>query len=128
MPAFGWAFFILIGCIVNPSQFPKMHLDWFHFSIDKVAHFFLFGIFSLFINAAIASKQKPKKWYVIGAVISAIYGVLIEELQGSFFIYRTYEFDDMVANCIGAFTLSLIAFALDTFFRKAIAKFWFYRN
>jgi VanZ family protein len=126
IPALGWSFFILIGCIVNPSQFPKMHLDWFHFSIDKIAHFFLFGIFALFINAGWVIKQKPKKWYVLGAIISAIYGLLIEQLQGSFFIYRTYEFGDMVANCIGAFSLSLIAFALDTFFRKVVAKFWFF--
>lgn len=123
-PAIVWAFFILVGCIVNVSQFPKVHLNWFSFGIDKLAHFVLFGTQALLLNIAWVHLQKNKIWYGLGAIISAVYGVLIEQLQGSFFIYRTYELEDMYANCLGAFCYSLGLFVFDKYFKMAVAKFW----
>lgn len=127
-PAVVWAFFILVGCIMNVSQFPKLYLNWFSFGIDKLAHFVLFGTQALLLNIAWVHYQKNKFWYLIGAIISAVYGILIEQLQGTFFIYRTYELEDMYANCLGAFCYSLVLFVFDPLFKKAVSMFWPSRN
>ncbi len=101
--AFGWALIILFLCGINGSSLPKIDFN-FTFGIDKLAHIFLFGMEAwLLFKASIKSAKKTVLQYALqAAAISSLYGVLIEILQGTIFVQRTFDFEDMLANAIGA--------------------------
>ncbi len=99
-----WALFVLFLCGINGSNLPDLHFD-FVLGIDKIAHMLLFGIQAWFILKA-SYKNKYKSYInfaFTAAIISSLYGVLIEVLQGLLFINRTFDYADMLANAIGAF-------------------------
>lgn len=71
-------------------------------SSDKIGHIILFTILVVLWTAFVFMKVKKvgmKVWWVlIGAFI---YGIVIEALQGLFFISRTADIWDVVANSAG---------------------------
>lgn len=97
-----WALLILGLCGMNGNNIPQISFD---FGIDKIAHFILFGSQSWLILTGIkAHTQKPLSWNQLhlAVVFSIVYGVLIEILQATIFINRTFDFADMLADAIGA--------------------------
>ncbi|MDP1726119.1 MAG: VanZ family protein [Bacteroidota bacterium] len=99
-----WALFVLFLCGINGSNLPDLHFD-FVLGIDKIAHMFLFGLQAWFILKA-SYKNHDKSYFVYAVtatVISSLYGILIEVLQGVLFINRTFDYADMLANAMGAF-------------------------
>ncbi len=104
-----WAVCILILCIMNPSKLPSIRVNW-DIGPDKFAHFTLFAIMSLSLIVGIQKLEWKKKYYLYAGLISSIYGVIIEIIQGSFFVYRSFDYVDMIANAIGAISLSIILF------------------
>ena len=98
-----WALFVLYLCGMNGSNIPKIKFD-FVFGIDKLAHFALFGILAwLLIKASIKYHTRYEFKFIIQAVIiSAVFGVFIEILQGTIFVNRSFDYEDMIADGIGA--------------------------
>ena len=88
-----WAFLILGACGINGKSLPTISFD---FGIDKVVHFVLFGVLALLIYLP------QRKNLVLGIVLSASYGVIIEYLQMTVFVNRSFDYADMLADAIGA--------------------------
>ncbi len=88
-----WAFLILVACGMNGNSLPKLSFD---FGIDKIVHFFLFFIQAMLIYLP----NKKQLWVAI--LLSSCYGALIELLQMTVFINRSFDFADMLADVIGA--------------------------
>ena len=112
-----WALFALFLCGVNGSSLPKISFDLFE--IDKPAHMALFGIQAWIIyyegvwKAKVAEKEKVWKVSLQAFLWSALYGALIEGLQMTVFVGRSFDWADMLADAIGALTV----FVLYTWFR-----------
>lgn len=112
-----WALFALFLCGVNGSSLPKISFDLFE--IDKLAHMALFGIQAWIIyyegvwKAKVAEKEKVWKVTLQAFFWSALYGALIEGLQMTVFVGRSFDWADMLADAIGALTV----FVLYTWFR-----------
>lgn len=71
--------------------------------IDKLAHFIVFFVLSLFLFADIR-KNNPfslKKTALLVFFVNFFYGLMIEVLQLFFILYRSAEFLDLVANTLG---------------------------
>lgn len=109
-----WAAFILILCGIPGNQINKVKIiDIPHF--DKIVHLsFYFTFTLLLISENNPQKQNRKiaiKAIFIAAIISMIYGVLIEILQKTLFTNRGAEIWDVVANAFG-FILAALSYRL----------------
>lgn len=100
IPALLWLVFIT-GLSVLPSvPLPKFDL----FSPDKLGHAAAYGLLVWLIlwgwhKAKRTITRSTAAWV---ALFATGYGVLMEFVQGAFIPGRFYEYDDMIANAIGA--------------------------
>jgi glycopeptide antibiotics resistance protein len=104
-PAFLWAAVILILCALPGSSFPKLtFLDWLR--PDKVVHLIMFGALCFLLIKGFTQQNTfhPLSLYpkMYAALLSIIYGIVIELLQEYIFIWRSGEFFDVVADAFGA--------------------------
>lgn len=105
LPSIAWAIFILILCGIPPQ-----HVDGFSFweilNPDKIFHFGVFALLSLFLIVGFKRQYSFPKLRcnaVLSAVLtSSIYGVLIELTQILFFHGREGDWLDILANTLGA--------------------------
>ena len=104
-----WAVCILILCIMNPSKLPSIRVNW-DIGPDKFAHFTMFAVMSLSLIIGLQKLEWKKKYYLYAGLISSIYGVIIEIIHGAFLIYRSFDYADMLANTIGAISISILFF------------------
>ena len=100
---------------VSPGlPMPKVNL----ISSDKIGHLFAYGTLTLLLFLGYRAKYGIAANRKAGLVLfgfSAVYGVLMEWVQGTFFPYRFFEVADMLANAAGA----LLVFAFFTWrYRK----------
>ena len=86
-------------------------VDWLPFG-DKIGHFFLFGILTMFLNIALKYKQ-IKHWIKLplGTVIVSIL-VLIEELSQAFIPNRTLDIADLVADALGILVFTYLSYLI----------------
>jgi VanZ family protein len=104
-----WAVCIWILCIMNTSKLPKIQIDW-GIGPDKIVHFFLFGTMSLSLIIGIKKLNLNRNYFWVAGLSSTLYGIIIEYIQGAFFVYRSFDYADMVANGIGAILVTIILF------------------
>jgi len=74
---------------------------------DKVAHFFLFGIFSFLLILFLRDSFKKKKLFVVGVISATTYSIVIEFMQ----VYipgRSASELDLFAGIFGSFCFSFI--------------------
>ena len=101
--AYLWAIIATGLCGTNGKSLP--HFDFSSLiRIDKIAHLFLFGTETYLI--AIASKKNNKnishfKIIFPAFIIGTIFGIMIEILQATVFVNRSFDYLDMLANTIG---------------------------
>lgn len=113
LPAAVW---LLI--ITYLSVTPSLHLPRFELiSADKLGHAAAYALLAGLILWAIIrergrSANNPEQRVVF--LIAGGYGIFMEWVQGTFFPYRSFEYDDMIANAAGAF-LAIMTYRL---FRK----------
>ena len=93
---------------------PQFEID-FILGIDKFAHMILFGIqaWLLVLAYRYQNKYPMLRFAFQAAIFSTIYGAVIEVLQATIFINRSFDYADMLANASGAFLcipLSIIFF------------------
>lgn len=85
-----------------PGQRIPGIFDWSElFSPDKIAHFGAYAFFAVLLSFSIGGAS-PGKRAATAATASALFGALMEVLQGISGTGREYDPVDMVANLIGA--------------------------
>lgn len=69
-------------------------LEW-----DKVGHFGVYAVecFLLLLGFYRAGRRRP----LFAILIALLFGLTLEVLQYSFFPYRHFEWDDLLANTLG---------------------------
>lgn len=75
--------------------------------VDKLAHFFVFMVLSIFLFADIKKDNKNisnTKALLLVFLISLFYGIIIEILQSVLTINRSAELLDILANMLGVLT------------------------
>ncbi len=99
-PALGWLAAITLLSTKASVPLPSFHL----FQADKLGHAAAYGLLTWLTLWGLAHRPAgPNRLDGAGAfVFAAAYGVLMEFVQYAFFPGRFYEYDDMLANAIGA--------------------------
>jgi VanZ family protein len=111
-----YALFLLVVSLLPGRNIPSIP-NWFSlFSPDKVAHFGAYGLFALLLSAAF-SESRIKRAIPYAVSVAAIYGIVMEILQGMSGTGRQFDLVDMVANFLGAI-LGGLAYYLFTLLRK----------
>lgn len=81
---------------------------------DKIAHGIMFGGFVAMMLLDWQRKHHWKRvWWsraLVCAVLSSLLGILIEFAQANMGLGRSFEFDDMIADTIGAFIIAVFWF------------------
>lgn len=85
---------------------------------DKVFHFGAHTILVLLLFCSFY-KLKLLRALILAAIISIIYGIIIEVLQGSLTASRQFDVFDIIANCSGM----LIAVVILRIYSKTIVKY-----
>ena len=104
IPAFLWALLILYFSTKGKINLPESWWDFF--SMDKIGHFGIYGIFTFLLLRGFVSpsSQWKEKGVLMALSISILYGIGMEVMQYAFFPGRYFEYLDIIANIIGSFT------------------------
>lgn len=99
-PAFAWAIITLVLTLMPGKDLPDVHF----FQVDKVAHFFIFGVLMILTSWGLKKTTgmhgAPVHPLLTAALLSIGFGILIEFLQ-RFVPGRSFSIADMLANSIG---------------------------
>jgi VanZ family protein len=104
-----WIAIIAIACLMPSDNLSSMSFFSKIPYFDKMVHFFMYFIFSLFLMSGF-SRQYGKtsaKAYVFSFIIAFSLGVAIELIQEK--VGRSYDVYDMAANTLGII-VSLLLF------------------
>lgn len=93
-----WTAFIASSCLLPPSLFKPFTFQSL-FGLYKLIHLVLYFVF-VQLWALNLKKINWKNKLVI-LLIGITYGILIEFMQSTMNIGRSYEIDDMIANTLG---------------------------
>jgi VanZ family protein len=115
--ALAWTVLMLYVCLIKSSDVPSINIV----GIDKVIHILLHLVFTFFWgitmlkNGKLTSFSKVMK---VAFLLSFVFGLLIEFMQGYFTTTRSADVTDVLANLLG----TLLAIALLYQFRKKIVS------
>jgi VanZ family protein len=99
--AIAYALLLAVVSLMPGPRIPAI-FDWSElFSPDKAAHFVAYALFGVLLAAALPAGPRLKR-VALAVLGAALYGVLLEVLQGIMGIGRHFDPVDMVANLIGA--------------------------
>lgn len=87
---------IAVLSLVNIKSLPKLGSSF----DDKIFHALAYGVLALLWYSTL-NRLKIAKPIFITALVSIIYGIILEVLQGQLTIVRSLEMLDVLANCIG---------------------------
>lgn len=104
-PAIGWFVLSFILLTLPGSAFPKE--TWLSkLQFDKFVHIFLFAVLVWFFCRAQYRRGKSgrsfKYAFVTIALLSILYGVVMEFVQKYFVANRSFDIGDIIADAIGA--------------------------
>lgn len=107
MPALAWAIFIMVLCTTTTSNGSFVNQELFGIETDKWGHAFIFAVLVFFIMLGLIKTWRFSfllvKIRIIAVIIAILYGVLVELVQHNFTVDRSGEFNDLIADIIGAF-------------------------
>ncbi len=88
--------------------------SWYSFQhADKIVHFIMYLTLSVIILSDYNKKNRPTIIkYIMVFVFAAIYGGIIEILQGTIFETRSADIYDFAVNMVGAISGCIIFFPL----------------
>ena len=93
--------FLLAGTITFCSGYAAVHLENDWLAPDKVGHFALYGA----LATALVRVERLRRWVLLGGwwaiLLASAYG-LGDEFRQSFTIVRLFEWDDWIADTLGA--------------------------
>lgn len=107
LPAALWLAIITYLSVTPNVQLPR--LEWF--SADKLAHAAAYAMLTGLLLWGFRRKESrsPNRGEMfLSFGLAAGYGAFMEWIQGTFFPYRFFEYDDMLANAAGAFLVVMI--------------------
>lgn len=80
---------------------------------DKIGHFFLFGILTLIANFAFKLRKVKvlASELYLGAILVFLFA-FFEELSQTFFANRTLDASDLLFDCFGIITFSIVTLCL----------------
>ena len=96
--AIAWTALIASSCLIPASAFKAFTFDSI-FQLDKILHLTLYYVF--IVLWSLASKVITVRQKYVLLIVGIAYGVLIEVLQATMSLGRSYELDDIIANTIG---------------------------
>lgn len=98
-----WVLLIFAGCLLPPSDLPSTSLFSKIPYFDKIVHFFIYFIFTLFLLAGFNRWHTVLKFksILISFAIAFLCGLSVEVLQEVMNIGRTGDSFDMLANTGG---------------------------
>lgn len=102
-----WTLIIIVLLCIPGNKIPGEGLFGIE-HLDKIVHFFLFGLLILFwgiriwTGAASRHRWKEKMFFLL--VIILLFGVAMEFVQFYFIPYRSFDRWDIVADSVGALT------------------------
>ena len=104
LPAIFWALIILLLCGIPGNKIPELtFLEWLN--PDKFVHLILFGVLCILLLKGFErqnySRALNKNAIFLALTLCIIYGCIIEILQEYFFINRSGDVRDAVANLFG---------------------------
>lgn len=110
IPAFAWSLMVTLLLCIPGQEFPKitwLGKIWF----DKWVHIILFLALVIFWCRAFSKKDPGKLKSIFGSValLSILYGIMMEFVQHFFIPFRSFEFLDIVADSLGSFTGYLLS-------------------
>lgn len=119
LPAIVGLVIFTVTCLISSNDVPDLPkiVAW-----DKIVHFGMF-----FLLSAVAlfdyfrlhqGKPKMSRWIFWGFVLPVIYGGIIELMQKYFFVSRSAEWGDFIADILGSGTALIIALFLYNKFRS----------
>lgn len=105
-PATLWAVFILILTGMPGNYIPHIKNFWEWLSIDKLVHFFIFGVLVFLIlygfREQYFNSTKRYLFGIISVLITSLYGMITEILQHFVFTGRSGNRFDFYADATGA--------------------------
>ena len=110
-PAFyGWLLLITVLSLMSFPDDPDGGLDIPH--MDKAVHFLFYFVAvilgSLYLREASKKTISLHKALIISFLIAVIYGMILEVFQSALTDYRSGEYEDILANSIGAMAAVLV--------------------
>lgn len=99
----GYTILLSVLSFAHLTDVPKLNTGY----DDKIAHFVLYAGLCLFWFMSLHT-LKSKSSLVLASLLSIVFGLVIEILQGIVSIHRTTEVFDLVANCLGVLTMAFI--------------------
>ena len=118
-----WALLIFILCAIPGHDIP--HISFLELlEFDKFVHagmFFVLQVLSIRGFMLIENLPTPKKYSkLIPFVVCIAYGGSLELMQGAFFVDRSADIYDFIANSFGVIMATLFYSVIE---RKILAKF-----
>ncbi|MGE0568023.1 MAG: VanZ family protein [Bacteroidia bacterium] len=102
-----WALVIFALCSV-PGQYIPSNTFLELLSFDKLIHAFIFFILYLTGYLFIKRKNINTFFILIYLVTCVFYGISLEYMQATFFINRSFDYYDMIANSFGVLAAYLL--------------------
>ncbi len=98
--AVAYTLLLTVASLMHLNNVPDLKVD----HVDKIAHFAAYAIlcFLWFLAFRLQLKKEYKKAIFNAALVSILFGILIEILQGTLTNYRSLDVYDALANTIGA--------------------------
>ncbi len=100
--AISYTIALTIISLINVNDFPKLGVDY----EDKIFHVLAYGLLNLLWFYALRN-LKIVRPVLMAMVLSLIYGIILEVLQGQLTITRNLDIIDILANSIGVTIVSL---------------------
>lgn len=100
--ALTWTILMLYVCLMKSSSVPSVSIV----GIDKIVHIFLHLFFTLLWGIALVKIKRFDSFSKLMRflfVLSLVFGLLIEFIQGYFTATRSADVTDVLANIFGAF-------------------------
>lgn len=109
-----WTLAVIAIHGIPGSELPKPYWDLFEF--DKIVHFTLFSILCFSWLNGIFKQSATYKLKVHGTklilVLSLILGLVLEMMQKVIFVERSFQWTDLIADCIGSLAGTGIFYAI----------------
>ena len=102
---------VAVLCFAHGDQLPDLPSTWFGIPSDKVAHALMFMPFPILSYQAFRPKRAEAVTLIIFTFTGAGVASATEKIQ-SMLAYRSYELQDLFADCIGLTVGAVICAAI----------------
>ncbi len=100
--AISYTIALTIISLINVNDFPKLGVDY----EDKIFHVLAYGLLNLLWYYTLRNLKIVRPVFM-AMVLSLIYGIILEVLQGQLTVTRNLDIIDILANSIGVTIVSL---------------------